>query len=140
MELRPVPWAWAATGLVLALFATYLVPTEALVGRSTAVRLMLSVLMVGGPIFFASVCFALRFRVRPAADIAFGWNLLGAVAGGLLEFFSMSLGLKALTLIAIVAYLGAFLNRSRSSGPQVTEAPVHRDAQPPQPRPLAEVP
>ena len=139
MELRPVPFAWAATGLVLALFATYLVPTEALVGRSTAVRLMLSVLMVGGPIFFASVCFALRFRVRPAADIAFGWNLLGAVAGGLLEFFSMSLGLKALTLIAIVAYLSAFLIRSRSSGPQV-EAPVHRDAEPPRPRLLVEVP
>jgi hypothetical protein len=92
MELRPLPWVWAATGFVLALFATYSVPTEALVGCSTAIRLMLSVLMVGGPIFFASVCFALRFRVRPAADIAFGWNLLGAVAGGLLEFLSMSLG------------------------------------------------
>ena len=119
MQLRPLPWAWAAAGLVLALFATYLVPTEALVGRSTAVRLLLSVLMVGGPIFFASVCFALRFRVRPAADIAFGWNLLGAVAGGLLEFFSMSLGLKALTLIAILAYLSAFLVRLRTSGPRV---------------------
>ncbi len=130
MELRPLPWAWAAAGLVLALFATYLVPTEALAGRSTAVRLLLSVLMVGGPIFFASVCFALRFRVRPAADIAFGWNLLGAVAGGLLEFFSMSLGLKALTLIAIVAYLSAFLIRSRMSGPQVAEAAANRDAQP----------
>ena len=136
MQLRPLPWAWAAAGLVLALFATYLVPTEALVGRSTAVRLLLSVLMVGGPIFFASVCFALRFRVRPAADIAFGWNLLGAVAGGLLEFFSMSLGLKALTLIAILAYLSAFLVRLRTSSPRVAEAPVRGDAQP---RVLAEV-
>ena len=137
MELRPLPWSWAATGLVLALLATYLVPTEALVGRSTAVRLLLSVLMVGGPIFFASVCFALRFRERPAADIAFGWNLLGAVAGGLLEFFSMSLGLKALTLIAIVAYLSAFLIRSRGSGSHVADAPVHPDAKP---RLLVEVP
>ncbi len=136
MALRPLPWAWASTGLVLALFATYLVPTEALVGRSTAVRLMLSVLMVGGPIFFASVCFALRFRVRPAADIAFGWNLLGAVAGGLMEFFSMSLGLKALTLIAIVAYLGAFLIRSRTAAPQVAEAPIRGG---PEPRLVAEV-
>ena len=136
MELRPLPWAWASTGLVLALFATYLVPTEALVGRSTAVRLMLSVLMVGGPIFFASVCFALRFRVRPAADIAFGWNLLGAVAGGLLEFLSMSLGLKALTLIAIGAYLSAFLIRSRTAAAQVGEAPVRGG---PEPRLVTEV-
>jgi hypothetical protein len=130
MELRPIPWAWAGTGLVLTLFATYLVPTEALVGRSTAVRLLLSVLMVGGPIFFASVCFALRFRERPAADIAFGWNLLGAVAGGLLEFFSMSLGLKALTLIAILAYLSAFLVRLRASDPKVAEVPASPDVQP----------
>ena len=133
----PLPWNWAAAGLVLTLFATYLIPTEALVGRSAIVRLLLSVLMVGGPIFFASVCFALRFRVRPAADIAFGWNLLGAVAGGLLEFLSMSLGLKALTLIAIVAYLSAFLIRSRTSEPQVTEAPVPSDAA--EPRLLAGV-
>ena len=136
MELRPLPWVWAATGLVLALFATYLVPTEALVGRSTVVRLMLSVLMVGGPIFFASVCFALRFRVRPAADIAFGWNLLGAVAGGLLEFFSMWVGLKALTLIAIVAYLSAFLIRSRTAASRVAEAPIRGG---PEPLPVAEV-
>ena len=132
MELRPLPWAWATTGLVLALFGTYMIPTEALVGRSASVRLLLSVLLVGGPIFFASVCFALRFRVRPAADIAFGWNLLGAVAGGLLEFFSMSLGLKALTLIAIAAYLTAFLVRSRTSGPraaEVAEAPSGRGEQ-----------
>jgi len=129
MELRPIPWAWAATGLVVTLFATYLVPTEALVGRSTAVRLMLSVRMVGGPIFFASVCFARRFQERPAADIAFGWNLLGAVARGLLEFFSMPLGLKALTLIAILAYLSAFLVRSRTADPQVVKAPVHGDTQ-----------
>ena len=78
MELRPLPWTWAATGLVLTLIASYLVPTEALVGRSAVVRLMLSVLMVGGPIFFASVCFALCFRVRPETDIAFGWNPLGS--------------------------------------------------------------
>ncbi len=113
------------------MLVTYWVPTEALVGRTAPVRLLLSVLLVGGPIFFASVCFALRFRARPAADIAFGWNLLGAVAGGLVEFFSMSLGLKALTLIAVVAYLTAFLIRSRTSGAEVTvaEAPSQRSAQ-----------
>ena len=120
MELRPL--LWAAAGLVLALFVTYLILTGALVGHTTPVRLSLSVLLVGGPIFFASVCFALRFRVRLAADIAFGWNLLGAVAGGLLELFSMSLGLEALTLIAIVAYLTAFLVRWRTSVPQAAEA------------------
>jgi hypothetical protein len=44
-------------------------------------------------------------------DVAFGWNLLGAVTGGLLEFSSMIIGLKSLSLVAMLAYLGAFLIR-----------------------------
>ena len=62
---------------------------------------------------FAAACFALRFRTREAVDLAFGWNLIGAVAGGLLEFFSMSVGLRALLLVAIVAYLGAFFLKTK---------------------------
>ncbi len=57
---------------------------------------------------------------------------MGAVAGVLMEFFSMSLGLKALTLIAILAYLTAFLVRLRTSGPrgaEVAEAPSGRGEQ-----------
>jgi hypothetical protein len=71
---------------------------------------------VGGPIFFAASCFALVFRSRPRAAVAFGWNLLGAVAGGLLEFVSMAVGLKALLLVALAAYLAAALiHRRRAS-------------------------
>ena len=62
----------------------------------------------------AALCFADRFRVRTAADLAFGWNLLGAVCGGLLEFFSMALGFRALTLVAVGAYLLAFLLATRA--------------------------
>jgi hypothetical protein len=46
-------------------------------------------------------------------DVALGWNLLGAVTGGLLEFLSMVIGLKSLTLLAIIAYLLTFLIRQR---------------------------
>ena len=73
-----------------------------------------SVLYAGTPVLFASACFALRFREREAADIAFGWNLLGAVAGGLLEFFSMLVGFKALLLVAMAAYAASLVGfRSR---------------------------
>ncbi|GMR11982.1 MAG: hypothetical protein BMS9Abin29_0168 [Gemmatimonadota bacterium] len=113
-QMRPLPWRVATTGLIVALLAVYFVPGDTLLGRSLGPRLFLSVLLIGTPVFFASVCFALRFATRKAVDIAFGWNLLGAVAGGLLEFFSMSLGLKALLLVAAAAYLGAFLQKERS--------------------------
>jgi hypothetical protein len=72
------------------------------------------VLLVGTPVLFASFCFAERFKARPAADLAFGWNLLGAVLGGLTEFFSMTLGFRALTLVAVAAYLGALLIGQRA--------------------------
>jgi hypothetical protein len=57
--------------------------------------------------------------------VAFGWNLLGAVAGGLLEFLSMAVGLKALLLVATAAYLAAALVHSRqTSASTVTASPT----------------
>ncbi|MDH5590900.1 MAG: hypothetical protein OEZ37_12700, partial [Gemmatimonadota bacterium] len=109
MELAPVPWRVATAGLVVSLLVTYFIPVDLLIERGMLLRLALSVAYVGTPIFFASICFAHRFKVREHADLAFGWNLLGAVVGGLLEFFSMSLGLKALALVALLAYLVSFL-------------------------------
>lgn len=114
-KLAPLPWHFAAAGLIASLLVVYVLPIELLVGRSPLVRLGLSVAFVGTPIFFASACFALSFKVRKAVDIAFGWNLLGAVAGGLIEFFSMFLGLRTLVMIAAVAYLGIFVLRERST-------------------------
>jgi len=126
-ELKPVPWAVAGIGLVMALFITYAIPLEALLRTDPPTRLALSVLYVAAPVIFASVCFAARFKVRPAADLAFGWNLLGAVMGGLAEFFSMALGFRAMTLVAITAYLLAFLVARRSqdgASPHASESPA----------------
>jgi hypothetical protein len=109
MELKPIRWEVAAVGLVAALLITYAIPIHAMLRAEPVTRLALSVAFVGTPIIFASLCFASRFKVRPAADVAFGWNLLGAVLGGLAEFFSMSVGFRAMTLVAIGAYLLAFV-------------------------------
>lgn len=114
VQLRPPPIQVSAAGLALCLLASYFFPTDALLTASNSAKLALSMLFVGGPIFFASACFAELFKERAAAGAAFGWNLLGAVAGGLAEFLSMSLGLKALLLVALLAYLTAALVRLRS--------------------------
>jgi hypothetical protein len=42
----------------------------------------------------------------------------------------MSVGLKALTLIAILAYLSAFLIRSRTATDQVAEVPIRGGLEP----------
>jgi hypothetical protein len=108
MRIKPLPWSAAAAALVAAMIVNYLTPVRAIVSTSAPLRLLLSLLFVGVPVFFASICFALRFREEEATDAAFGWNIVGAVVGGLLEFSSMAVGLKALTLLALGAYLAAF--------------------------------
>ncbi len=41
---------------------------------------------------------------------------MGAVIGGLLEYSSMAVGIKALYLIAMLAYLGAWIGLAREKG------------------------
>ncbi|MBI4518110.1 MAG: hypothetical protein HY699_20085 [Deltaproteobacteria bacterium] len=114
MQLRPIPWTVSVAGLVVSLLLAYFTPVHLLLRLNLAVKLGLSALFVGTPIFFASACFALLFRERAEADVAFGWNLLGAVAGGLLECLSMVIGIKALSLVALLAYMVAVLVRLRA--------------------------
>jgi hypothetical protein len=132
-QARPLSYGTSMVGLVLSLLVAYAVPTRLLLVREPAMRLALSVVFVGLPIFFAASCFALLFRSRPHAASAFGWNLLGAVVGGLLEFVSMAVGLKALLLVAMGAYLGATLIHLRCTPPDAGGSPGSvppRDATP----------
>jgi hypothetical protein len=110
-----LPWLASVVGVSVALVIGYVVPTAALATSSIAARLALSLLFVGAPIFFAATLFASIFAERAEADLAFGWNLLGAVAGGLLEFLSMMVGIKALHLLALALYLVLGFLRSRSA-------------------------
>jgi hypothetical protein len=102
-------------GLLASLGVIYVLPVHFLAGTGLGLKVVVSVPFVGMPIFFAGTCFAVLFRDREAAGRAFGWNLLGAVAGGLAEFGSMAIGLKALILVAFLAYLLAFLLQGRDA-------------------------
>lgn len=110
-------WRVGAIGLVVALAASYLVPLQIALTMNAPLRLVISAAFVGGPIFFAALAFAALFADRESADRAFGWNLLGAVTGGLLEFSSMFLGIRSLALIALVGYLLAFAIAYRRNAP-----------------------
>lgn len=100
---------------LLALAANALIPVSALLSLSGPLRLAASVASVGLPVFFASAAFALRFRARASAPQAFAWNLLGSVAGGLLEFLAMATGLAALSWVAALAYALALALSRRGS-------------------------
>lgn len=103
--------------LILSLVISWAIPVRLFVGRPIGLRLLTSVLFIGVPMLFASILFAVVFRKRERVDAAFGWNMFGAVAGGLTEFTSMAFGLKAMTLLAIAGYLLAFLLLKREQTP-----------------------
>ncbi|MBI5209651.1 MAG: hypothetical protein HY927_06750 [Elusimicrobia bacterium] len=102
------PWTVSAAGLALALLASAFVPVSRWTQSGLASKALLSLLVAGGPVFFAGLAFAWFFERHPASPRAFAWNLLGAVMGGLIEFSSMSLGLRAPVAVAAAAYAAAF--------------------------------
>jgi len=114
-QIRPMSFTLAMSCLVLSLLATWIIPIEMILVREPALRLLLSVLYSGTPILFASISFAIRFKAREASNMAFGWNLAGAVFGGLLEFITMTVGIRAMSLIALAAYLGVLLMARRDA-------------------------
>jgi hypothetical protein len=94
--------------LAVALAVNYLVPPGFFLRFSPGIGGLLAALVNGIPVGFAGIIFSylLKRSTDPAA--ALGWNLLGAVLGGCLEYLSMAFGLRALILIASVLYFVAF--------------------------------
>ena len=72
--------------------------------QHVVLRFMLASLVTFSPIFFANPLFSMTLRDRPLAEHLFGWNLLGAFCGGLLEYTSMAVGYQFLSFIVLVAY------------------------------------
>jgi SAM-dependent methyltransferase len=99
-----------AYGLLgLALLLDQLVPLGALGGLDPLLRATLGGLFLALPLLFAGVVFATLFARTAAPSQAFGSNLLGALAGGLLEYASMIVGFKALGLLALALYAASWL-------------------------------
>lgn len=66
------------------------------------------------PVFFAGVIFSSLLRTRTDTSTALGCNLCGAVLGGLLEYLSMLVGMKAIGLLALAIYLFSALLHERA--------------------------
>ncbi|MGB7946128.1 MAG: hypothetical protein WCH75_00460, partial [Candidatus Binatia bacterium] len=74
-----------------------------------------------GPIYFASLVFGHLIKQEASLYQAYGSNLLGAVIGGSLEYFSLVMGIKFLLLITFGLYALAFVFL-RTGGAKVSRA------------------
>lgn len=67
-------------------------------------RFVVASALTFAPIFLANLLFSVHFRDQPAAEEVFGWNLLGATAGGILEYTSMAFGYRSLAIVVGICY------------------------------------
>ena len=95
--------------LLVTLAITFGVPQSSLLGLPVVLRFLAATALAFGPVFFANLVFAQRFKDTSSSTTAFGANLLGAIVGGVLEYLSLITGFRFLLVVVGVLYGLAFL-------------------------------
>jgi hypothetical protein len=107
--------------LFAAIVLNYFFPLHLLFLAGPALRVVLAGALIGLPFFFASLCFSHLFQRETITGFPLGINMVGAMAGGLVEYLSMITGLKAVWLIALCIYMAAYLASPRLGQDQAAE-------------------
>ena len=91
--------------------------------ESVLARFVLASLLTFVPVFFANLVFSVSFRDQAVPELLFGWNLIGAALGGVLEYASMALGYTALAVIVAGCYtvVALLLGRRRPAAVAASE-------------------
>ena len=99
---------WIVMPLLIGLATAYAIPFARIPGPPAFVGAFAAAVF-SVPVIFAGLLFSLEFRGEAAPAAALGANVLGAVVGGLLENFSLLLGMRALLPVTMGIYaLAAF--------------------------------
>jgi spermidine synthase len=105
---RPILWTIYGLLLLSSLFPLLYPLSNLLNIESTFVRFIAASLMTFSPIYFANLIFSLTFKDQKIAEHIFGWNLLGATFGGILEYGSMAWGYNVLSFLIAICYSAVF--------------------------------
>lgn len=70
---------------------------------------MMALLVVTGPICFSGLIFSMLLKKTGTTHHAMSMNLLGALTGGLLEYFSLAIGFQGLYWLAVCIYAVAVI-------------------------------
>ena len=119
-----IPLAVAYAGLFATLAVMYFVPMQKLFYESWTLRAIVATLALCTPVFFAGIIFVSSFARAGFRGSALGSNLFGSLIGGLLESASLWFGLKSLTIIAALLYLGSAIFLSRISAAENKSSPT----------------
>jgi spermidine synthase len=106
---RGLPLWFGYAGLFAALLLNYAVPLEKYFFTSPLLRILAVTAVLCLPVFFAGIVFIRVFAAERFSGEALGSNLLGALAGGMLESLSLWTGIRSLLLLAGILYLLSWL-------------------------------
>jgi predicted Na+-dependent transporter len=101
---RPVSRPWLPWLLLLLSLGLGLAFVRAGGIESTAAGRWTAVLLLTCPLFFSGIVFSTLLSRATEASSALGMNLLGAMAGGVLEYNSMYFGFQSLYWLAVALY------------------------------------
>jgi hypothetical protein len=90
--------------LLASLVLSFAVPQSSLLDLPVLLRFLAATALAFGPIYFANLIFAQRFKDTASSTVAFGANLLGAIVGGVLEYLSLITGFRFLLVLVAVLY------------------------------------
>ena len=94
------------------------VPLRALLELQTLPRLFVSSIVLGLPLFFSSVIFAVSLKRYGRVPEALASNLQGSVLGGMLEYASLAIGIRGLYLLGGLLYVGSWIaSRAQRQAP-----------------------
>ena len=122
LKLQPARLWPYYVGLLMTLLLNSLVPLDLFLGLNRSLQIISASLLVFSPVLCAGVIFAASFKRAHAPDRAFGFNIAGAMLGGLVENCSMLLGFQYLLLVAAIFYGLSALCAARSTD---ETAPAH---------------
>jgi SAM-dependent methyltransferase len=111
MRVRIASLAPYYVALLVSLSINFALPPGAFAGLPSGPKELAIGLIMGLPLFFAGVVFSTSFSAAEARSSALASNLLGALAGGMLESLSFLVGIKALLVVAALLYLFSLLSR-----------------------------
>jgi hypothetical protein len=104
--------------LIAALAVAWVVPQESLLSLPVVPRFLAASALAFAPIYLANLVFAQRFSGVQTTGTAFAANLLGAMAGGTLEYISLITGYQFLLIVTGVLYGLAFITGPRRKSSQ----------------------
>jgi len=107
--------------LLAALALNFFLPLQRILFESLILRYLAATTLMFAPIFLANLIYGALFRDVQQANLAFGANLLGTMAGGALEYLALAVGYHNLIILAGLLYFLAFrsVHRARRTSPLV---------------------